>query len=444
MVALFIGLGECVMILEQKKIGPNITVNLLKTDKFKSNFVSVNYIQPLCAKNASYNALIPRVLKRGCAQYKDNEALAKRLEELYASDIFCKVSKCGEMQILSFSADMLDSSYAIDSTDISSEVISLLMQIITTPLIENGMFCEKYVSDEKQMLIHSIKSKINNKNKYALDRCKELMCSNEIYGISEIGTVEGVDAITNEALYSQYLDVISNSQVQIFLVGNFDLGSVINMFTPVVSKISEKEINYKGTEIVRHVDVVKTYVEDISAVQGKLSMGFRTGVCLRDNDYFAFPLFNELFGGSPISKLFMNVREKKSLCYYCSSRPDSVKGIMIVAAGIKNEDKQTAELEIMRQLDEMKAGNISEEEFACAKKSLKNAYAAIYDSPTALESWYLTRALNFNTDSPENMSQRLDEITVDDIVRLSKKVQLDTIYFMNGTGEGGEEGDANE
>ena len=216
------------------------------------------------------------------------------------------------------------------------------------------------------------------------------------------------------------------------------------MLSPVISKIREEEIKLPVSQDVRHADVVKTYVEDISAVQGKLSMGFRTGVTMRDADYFAFPLFNELFGGSPISKLFMNVREKKSLCYYCSSRPDSAKGIMIVAAGIKNEDKQTAELEIMRQLDEMKAGNISEEEFACAKKSLKNAYAAIYDSPAALERWYLTRALNCNTDSPENASARLDEISVDDIVRLSKKVELDTIYFMNGTGEGAEEGEDNE
>ncbi len=432
------------MILEQKKIGQNITVNLLKTDKFKSNFVSVNYIQPLCAKNASYNALIPRILKRGCAQYKDNEALAKRLEELYASDIFCSVSKSGDLQVLSFSADMLDNSYAIDSTDILSDVISLLVQIITTPLLQNGMFLEKYVSDEKQMLIHSIKSKINNKNKYAIDRCKELMCSNEIYGISESGTVEGVEAITGEELYNQYLNVITNSQLQIFLVGNFDFDSAVNMLSPVTSKISESEIKLPAFQDVRHADVIKTYVEDISAVQGKLSMGFRTGVTMRDADYFAFPLFNELFGGSPISKLFMNVREKKSLCYYCSTRPDSVKGIMIVAAGIKNEDKQTAELEIMRQLDEMRAGNISEEEFACAKKSLKNAYTAIYDSPAALERWYLTRALNCNTDSPETASARLDEISVDDIVRIAKKVELDTIYFMNGTGEGVEEGEDNE
>ena len=155
------------MVLSQKQIGNNVTINLLKTDKFKSNFISVNYIRPLSAEKAAMNALIPRVLKRGCEQYRDNAALAKRLEELYASDIFCKTTKSGDYQILSFSADMLDNSYSIDGTDIASNVASLLMQLITTPATENGIFSDKYVDDEKQMLIHSIKAQINNKNRYA-------------------------------------------------------------------------------------------------------------------------------------------------------------------------------------------------------------------------------------------------------------------------------------
>ena len=157
-----------------------------------------------------------------------------------------------------------------------------------------------------------------------------------------------------------------------------------------------------------------------------------------DDDYAAFPLFLEVFGSSPTSKLFMNVREKMSLCYYCTALPDSSKGLMLVTAGIENENKTTAEREILVQLEDIKAGKVSDDEMNCAKASLKNSYLTIYDSPRSIESWYFHRVLHGVPISPVDFFKKVEELDVNSVSNIAKKITLDTIYFMNGVGEGGE------
>ncbi len=429
------------MLFSQKEIGRNITLNLFKTDKFKSNYVSINFIQPLSRDTAPYFALISRILRRGCKKYQNQMEISKRLEELYASDIGFKVFKSGDLQVINFSADMLDNAYSVDSTDIVGETVGLLTDVITEPLLneKNGLFLNEYFQSEREKLIDSIKSLKNNKNKYAVSNCIKLMCADETYGISERGTIEQLQNIDEHKLYECYETMLSQSKIQMFFVGNFELEEIERYATPFAERINGEEIILPKTEVIRKAGFVRTYTDDINAVQGKLSMGFRTSKVFSDEDYDAFPLFIEVFGGSPTSKLFMNVREKMSLCYYCSAIPESNKGIMIVTAGIENDKKTTAECEILAQLEDVKAGNVTDDEINCAKASLKNAYMSIYDSPQAIEGWYFQRVLNNVSISPADFYEKISTLNKDDIARVAKNVTLDTVYFMNGIGNGGED-----
>ncbi len=428
------------MFFSQKEIGSNITLNLFKTDKFKSNYVSINFIQPLASDTAAYFSLLSRVLKRGSKNYPTQKDISKRLEELYASDIAIKVFKCGDLQVINFCADILDNAYAVDNFDITDATVALLTDIILNPLLDDksGLFLDDYVSSEKEKLIDSIKSLFNNKNKYCITKCIKLMCANELYGISEKGTVEDVQNIIPEKLLESYYQMISNSKIQIFFVGNYEMDNIEKYAVPFKEKASVNPISLPKTQIIRKAGFVKTYTEDINAAQGKLVMGFRTATVFSDEDYHAFPLFLEVFGGSPTSKLFMNVRERLSLCYYCTALPESSKGLMLVTAGIENENKTTAEREILAQLEDVKAKNISKDEINCAKASLKNSYLAIYDSPRSIESWYFHRVLNGISVSPVDFFKQVESLSVQDVANIAKKVTLDTIYFMNGIGNGGE------
>jgi len=429
------------MFFSPKEIGNNITLNLFKTDKFKSNYVSINFIQPLASETAAYFALLSRVLKRGSKNYPTQKDISKRLEELYASDIAIKVFKCGDLQVVNFSADILDNAYAVDNFDITASTLELLTDIILNPLLDEktGLFLYDYVSSEKEKLIDSIKSLFNNKNKYCITRCIQLMCANEVYGISDKGTIEDIQNALPEKLLEAYHKMISNSEIQIFFVGNFEMNDIEKYAVPFKAKSSEESVLLPKTQIIRKAGFVKTYTDDINAVQGKLAMGFRTSTVFTDEDYTAFPLFLEVFGGSPTSKLFMNVREKMSLCYYCTALPESSKGLMLVTAGIENDNKTTAEREILAQLEDMKKGNISEDEMNCAKASLKNSYLTIYDSPRSIESWYFNRVLHGISISPADFFKQVERLDVNAVADIAKKITLDTIYFMNGIGNGGDD-----
>ena len=215
----------------------------------------------------------------------------------------------------------------------------------------------------------------------------------------------------------------------------------------IVSVVAENTVHVLkkqdiAPEIVRAVSDVKRIVEDMPVNQGKLVIGMRSGVTLHDPDYPAMLMFNEIFGGGVTSKLFMNVREKMSLCYYCSSSPDSYKGLLFVQSGIEVENREVAETAINDQLEAVRRGEFTEEEMRSAYLGLVNSYRELSDSARGLESWYLGRMLAGVGGAPDDVSERLSVVTKDEIIAAAKKSAVDTVYFLRGTLKGdGSEGD---
>jgi len=154
---------------------------------------------------------------------------------------------------------------------------------------------------------------------------------------------------------------------------------------------------------------------------------------LSDGNYHEFALMRELYGGATVSKLFMNVREKLSLCYYCSAIPEAHKGIMVVASGIEVANKQKAQDEILAQLEDVKVGDFTEDDLAKAKRSIVNSYTELSDSPMSLESWYLGRALAGLSTSPEDAIELVMNTGREAVMAAAQGVTLDTVYFMRGT-----------
>ncbi len=424
--------------LIKKRIADGVNFNYLETDKFKTGFLSVNFIAPLDASTAAKNALIPAILMRGSGKYPDMAEINKRLDYLYASGLSSRNSKRGEMQIFGICASMIDSAYTMGGEDLIGDVVDVVEDILFHPITENGVFDAAYTESEKNNLIDAINAKINNKAIWARTRCIEEMCKNERFGLSETGTVEEVVACTPASVFAQYRYAIETYPVEIFFVGKCDADALAAKLTAMFEGIKRDPAPIPKTQIIRTAEEIRTVTEDMPVNQGKLSIGFRTGVTLSEKEYPAMMLFNEIFGGGVTSKLFMNVREKMSLCYYCSSAPDATKGLIIVSSGIEVKNREIAEKAIFEQLEMIKRGEFSEEEQRSALLSLINGYRELSDSARELETWYLGRLLEGIDNDPDAVVEMLKAVTREQILAAANSVTADTVYFLNGTlvGEG--------
>lgn len=419
------------MITKQTEIANGVTFKYIETDKFKTNYFSFNFISPLTKEKSAYNSLLPLVLMRGCKQYPTQADINKRLQYLYSGEVVARNDAFGEYQIFGLKANMLDNRFSM-GTDVTTETIELICNMLFEPLLESNAFSEAYTKGEKINLIDIIEAEKNNKTNHSMQRLKEEMCKNEVFGISKLGKVEDVRKITPQSLYNAYNEILSTYPIEIYFVGMCDFEKVSKLLASRFNAIKRNPISIPKAKTVEKATKQIQIVDTENVKQGKLCLGFRTGYRVEDNKYYLLQLFNEVFGGSPTSKLFMNVREKMSLCYYCRSIVNQRNGIMIVASGIEFDNKEIAENAIIEQLDAIKSGNITEEEFESARKSIRNGYLQVYDSAESMEAWTFFRGLCGSKSTPNDECVKIDTATVDDIKAIAEKMTLDTVYFLKG------------
>ena len=428
--------------MQRCKLSEGIHLNLLPSEKFKTNFLSVCFVVPLEKENAHLTALVPKVLSRGCKAYPDMAAISERLEYLYASDISAVYVKRAESLIVGFSADFVKDAFLPEKGEnLLNSVSALLFDILFDPLIENGAFRESYVAGEKADLINAIGAKINNKAAYAKERCTEIMFGARPYGISELGTVEEVRAATSKQIYERYKQLVETAPIEIFFNGECNAEELSALVKSRIPVGAHRKTSFPTRAFLDgEPDEVTEVTDEMPVAQGKLVMGLRmSGVNVNAPDAAAFNVFNEIFGGSANSKLFMNVREAMSLCYYCRSMPDMFMSALFISSGIEPENREKAKKAILEQLDAMKAGDFSDDDIAEAKLSLCNAYKELDDSASALCLWYLSRVIFGNDGTPEDTMEKIRAVTADEIRAAAEKVSLDTVYFIKGTGKSNSE-----
>lgn len=421
------------MSFERKELSSGVFFNAVHETKFKANLISMRLIVPLSEETAAKNALIFPVLLRGCEKYPDLRAIGREKESIYNTDISESVYKRGDTQILELRMNLLDNRYAIDGMDITAKALSLFEELLLHPVTENGVFRSAYVESEKAMLINDIRARINNKGRYASQRVVEEMFEDDPFGVSELGTVETVSAVCPICLYRQYKRILSHARIEIFAIGNFDFDALEARFASLLKPIVRGDIMPTETKPMRPARAeVKTIYEHQNVTQGKLVLGFYTGHTVGSGDYHIFQVANAIFGGSPTSKLFMNVRERLSLCYYCSSSENGQKGYLTVSSGIEFDKEKKAVDEILSQLDKLKKGEITDDELSDSKLMLINSLGSVGDSTGALLNWHFACLMNGELLSPAEKADRIRSVTKDDVVKAAGDITLDTYYFLCG------------
>lgn len=419
------------MITKSIRIADGVNINYMHTDKFKTNHIGFNFIAPRSKEQAHFNSMLPLIMMHATEEYTSISAINKRLQYLYSGDISAINTTFGEYQIFGFKVNMLNNRYTYD-TDVTAETLDLVCQMVFKPYLVNGAFDTEYTEIEKTSLIDMIESEINNKGQFAIKRTMSEMCKDEVFSISKYGTVDDVKKITPQSLYNAYKHALSSYPIEIYVVGDVDFDRVVDVFKSYFKGIERNPIELNPVETVLSSNQVKYVTDTENVKQGKLVLGFRTGYRCEENQYHIVQLFNEVFGGSPTSKLFMNVREKMSLCYYCRSIINQRNGVMLVSSGIEFKNNKIAEKAIIEQLDMIKQGQITDEEFESAKKSIINGYLSIYDSAAAMEVWSLYRSLGGIKTTPLLEIEKINNTTVEQVMELANRMTLDTVYLLKG------------
>lgn len=417
----------------RKKIAEGVYFNNIKDNRFKTVKISATMFVPLKRETASKNALLPMVLARSCKEYPNAASLNRELNNLYGATVSGYARKIGEAQALTISVSGLDDRYTMNSEKISQKLVHLLCSMIFHPKVENNEFASEDFNQEKRQLIESIEAEYNEKRIYAINRCTELMFENEAFGIRRFGTKESVEACTSKDVYGAWEDALKNSRVELMMLGSSDSKDAEKAFEAEFSKL-KRNICSIETQLVKTVDEIKYKTDETDIAQSKMVLGFRTGVAEPQNT-MAMRLAVAVLGGTPSSKLFMNVREKLSLCYYCAARYDRQKGIMFIDCGIEKANIEKTKEEILNQLNILKNGDITDFEIDSAKMSMANSFKTMADTLSGSEGWYITQMLDKELMSPKQAVEKLNAVTKEDIIDAAKTIELDTVYILTSKGK---------
>lgn len=417
----------------------------IRSDKFKTACLSITLLTQLQRESAAMNALLPLVLRRGTARYTDMEAISRRLDELYGAAIEPVVRRIGEIQCLGFFASVPEEDYLPAGADTLRGTCELMGQMLLAPNTRGGLLLPDYVDSERDKLIEMIRARLNDKLSYSVSRCIEEMCCCENFAVSRFGDEESAAAIRYQKLTKQYRNLIQTSPIEIFYCGRAEEKRVESLLRDALSTLPRGEIDYDiGTDVRLNAleETPREYTEQMNVTQAKLVIGWRLGKAMDDPNPAALRLFASLFGGSTASKLFVNVREKLSLCYFASAVADVHKGVLLAYAGTEADNVGRAKEEIFAQLASIANGEITDEELSAARADVKSALKSALDVQGALEGFYLSAALDGADYSPEELSALVDDVTKEELVEIARGCECDMIYTL--TGDGSEEDDGED
>lgn len=418
--------------MRRSEILPGVYLTVEQTEKYKTALLSLSLLRPLREETASLGALLPSVLLRGTRAYPDMERISEHLDSLYGAGFSGTVRKKGETQAIGFFADFIDDALAPGGERILREMTDFLGQVLLHPYLEDGTFSEDYVESEKRNLINAIESRINDKRAYATRRLIAEMCAGEAYGVDRLGSVEATRAITPRVLTAFYRHVLSHSRYEIFYCGRADFATVAALMRDALAALPPREPDALATLPGPVPAQVRRVREQMDLTQAKLAIGLRTPITAGSEHYPAMVLLNAVYGGGVSSKLFDNVREKLSLCYYAGSAVEKYKGVMVVSSGVETGDLARAEREILRQLEDCKNSIISEKELEDARRYVLSSLRAGLDSPGRLEDFSLGQAISGDGETMDTLRTRIERVTRHDVAAAARTLTLDTVFTLEG------------
>ena len=421
--------------IETLEMMPGVTLRCCPDHRFKQGCLSIQFVRPMCREEAALNAIIPAVLLRGTEKHPDLRSIIQELDALYGASVSTMVRRVGDYQTTGFYCGFMDDRFALPGDRVMEPMMEFLGELLLQPLTTQDGFMPEIMDSEKKNLIATIESERNDKRRYAMGQLLRSMCKGDSFSVPRLGEKEQVAAITPVSAYNHYRRILRESRVELFYVGSAPADQVARLLMPILEQIDRNYVNLPEQKPFCGPAQGENLTEQMEVTQAKLCMGFTTPLTNRSEDFAAMQVFNTLFGAGMTSKLFMNVREKLSLCYSIGSSYYGSKGLVTVAAGIDAAQKELASVEILRQLDACRNGDITPEELAAAKEAILSALRATHDSPGAIEGFYATAALSGMAMTHPQYVQAVSRVELEQVAAAARSVTLHTTYFLKGVEE---------
>ncbi|MBE6727968.1 MAG: insulinase family protein [Ruminococcaceae bacterium] len=403
----------------------------VKNERFSTTLISFHFYLPLKKETAAGYSLLPFLMTTCSEKYPDFSKLNYKLSKLYGASLEASAEKVGDLQSLKIAVSVIDDKYALDGEALCEQACELLLRLIFAPKVENGEFAKEDVEREKRKAIEHIRGEFAEKRVYARKRLIEEMYGDDDFATPKCGTEEQVAELDGKALYEMWKTLLSKAFVRVNVISS-------NLPNGLFEKIGEHFAAFDRTDITDRFahrptaprSEVKEVTERMDLSQGKLSIGFSCDTSGDDYATGALAVMCDILGGGPYSKLFSNVREKMSLCYYCSSSAIRIKGLLTVDSGVESQNAETAKNAILDQLNAIKNGEISDFEFSSSKKSLTDGLCTVNDSQAGIDAWYATRISNRNLMSPEDFAKTIENVTRENIIATANGIKLHTVYRL--------------
>ncbi|WP_298784431.1 EF-P 5-aminopentanol modification-associated protein YfmF [uncultured Marinococcus sp.] len=406
----------------------NIPVHLFQTKQFKTTAVIMQCRAPLSEHTAAGRALLARVLKKGSLRYPSQSHIKEKLDDLYGASFSVDVGKRGNYHVMSFRMEFVNEQFLPAQEDLFAEATAFLAEMVHAPLAENRAFNPKIVEEEKRTLLQKINTIYDEKDRYANMRLVQEMCSAEAYSVHPLGDAHQMEALDEQKLYDVYEQFLAEDAIDVYVVGDvqsYDLEPVTGPF-PERSSLPPVKDGAERPPRVRYVE------ESDDIHQGKLQLGYRTTITQDDPQFAAMQVTNGLFGGFPHSKLFQEVREKRSLAYYAASRYESQKGLVMVMTGIEKEQYEQVKEVIGDQLQALQQEPVSDELLAQTKGMLINQIRETTDAPGGLAALHFQGKMAGRVRPIETWIEEIEQVSADDVLACANSIVLDTVFFLHG------------
>lgn len=402
----------------------------LPDPRFKTALLTVALFLPLAEDTVEQYALLPRLLIRGCEAYPDFTALNRRLNQLYGASVTGDVARVGEAQAIVLTAECTSDRYALKGEALTASCAQLLCDMLFRPVLQDGVFREEDVNTERRCLSEDIRSEINEKQWYARRQAERLLCPNEVYGIGRYGSADTVEALTAQKMTEAWKRVLREATVRVILQDEGELPAVEKAFREAFSAVQGRAPVTVDTVTQVKESEVRRKVERMEVGQSKLVLGFRTDCAEPQPEVPAMRLMNALLGGTASSLLFRNVREKLSLCYYCSSTYDRIKGVMLVQSGVDEANAEKAEAEILKQIDAIRAGEFTDDDVEAARRSVIQSFESFGDSQQLTSAWYVAQGLSEQPQSPRDCKAQIEAVTKEQVIDAAKRIRFECAYLL--------------
>lgn len=421
----------------RREIMRGVELTAITAERFKTGSLSMTLLAPLERRTAALNAALPYVLRRGTASLTDMEAIAARLDELYGARIEPTLRKKGEIQCLGFYADFPDAAFLPEKVDVLGGVAKLMGELLLSPATRGGRLRADFVETERQNLIDDINAEINDKRGYAEERARELMFRGESYALSKLGTLSEAGKISVFTLTRQYKHLLSTAPLEVFYCGAESAERVERLVREALAGLPRAaELIYPVTDVGFSAPREPREVTEVMDVtQGRLIVGCGLGENMREPDHAALMVFNALLGGSALSKLYLTLRERLSLCYYAGSWIDRHKGALFISAGIDFAMRDETLERITEAIDEIRRGQIEDWELEGARREVVSSIYSASDEPAGLEGLFLDRAILKTDVLPDELAALASEVTGEELSSIARGITPEIVYFLSGEAE---------